>query len=67
MDVVAQRSLRNLPQVKILDAGQLNTYDVLWAETVVFTSETLGVVGGPTSYDPAEDDFVREDEGGDGS
>jgi large subunit ribosomal protein L4 len=30
-------SARNLPQVHILDAGQLNTYDVLVSDDVVFT------------------------------
>ena len=30
-------SLRNLPQVHILEAGQLNTYDVLVSDDVVFT------------------------------
>ena len=30
-------SLRNVPEVHLLDAGQLNTYDVLCNEDVVFT------------------------------
>jgi large subunit ribosomal protein L4 len=34
-------SLRNLPTVHLLEAGQLNTYDVLVADEVVFTSEAL--------------------------
>jgi large subunit ribosomal protein L4 len=34
-------SLRNLPTVHLLEAGQLNTYDVLVADDVVFTSEAL--------------------------
>jgi large subunit ribosomal protein L4 len=34
-------SLRNLPLVHLIEAGQLNTYDVLCADHVVFTKEAL--------------------------
>ncbi len=34
-------SLRNLPTVHLIEAGQLNTYDVLVADEVVFTAEAL--------------------------
>lgn len=34
-------SLRNLPQVHLLEAGQLNTYDVLVSDEVIFTAEAL--------------------------
>jgi len=34
-------SLRNEPTVHLLEAGQLNTYDVLVNDAVVFTSEAL--------------------------
>jgi large subunit ribosomal protein L4 len=34
-------SLRNLPQVHLLEAGQLNTYDVLLNDAVIFTTEAL--------------------------
>jgi large subunit ribosomal protein L4 len=34
-------SLRNLPHVHLIEAGQLNTYDVLNAEAIVFTSPAL--------------------------
>jgi len=34
-------SLRNLPLVHLLEAGQLNTYDVLVADHVVFTKNAL--------------------------
>jgi large subunit ribosomal protein L4 len=61
-DRVAERSLRNLPLVNVIPVGQLNTYDVLWADVVVFTGETVAAAGGATSYDVADDDFVREDE-----
>lgn len=41
-DEVNWLSLRNLPDVHLLDAGQLNTYDVLVSDHVVFTKEALG-------------------------
>jgi large subunit ribosomal protein L4 len=34
-------SLRNVPTVHLLEAGQLNTYDVLVADEVVFTGDAL--------------------------
>jgi large subunit ribosomal protein L4 len=34
-------SLRNEPTVHLIEAGQLNTYDVLVADEVVFTTEAL--------------------------
>ncbi len=36
-DKAAWLSARNLPQVHILEPGQLNTYDVLVSDDVVFT------------------------------
>jgi large subunit ribosomal protein L4 len=38
-DEVTWLSLRNAPEVHLLDAGQLNTYDVLCHDDVVFTQE----------------------------
>jgi large subunit ribosomal protein L4 len=47
-DVLNWVSLRNLPQVHLLEAGQLNTYDVLNADDVVFTQTALAeFVAGP--------------------
>ncbi|MFD2090187.1 50S ribosomal protein L4 [Blastococcus deserti] len=40
-DVLNWVSLRNLPQVHLIEAGQLNTYDVLNADEVVFTETAL--------------------------
>jgi large subunit ribosomal protein L4 len=40
-DAVARKSLRNVPRVRVLDAGQLNTYDVLACDHVVFTQAAL--------------------------
>jgi large subunit ribosomal protein L4 len=66
-DGTAERSMRNLPRVNTLAAGQLNTYDVLWADTVVFTKETVSLASGRAAFDVADDDFVREDGEGDES
>jgi large subunit ribosomal protein L4 len=47
-DVANWISLRNLPQVHLLESGQLNTYDVLNADDVVFTEAALEeFVSGP--------------------
>jgi large subunit ribosomal protein L4 len=40
-DTVAIKSLRNLPNVHLLEAGQLNAYDVLVSDWVVFTEAAL--------------------------
>lgn len=40
-DEVATKSLRNLPQTHILPVDQLNTYDVMVADDVVFTESAL--------------------------
>src|ERR687894_490650 len=40
-DVLNWVSLRNAPQVHLIEAGQLNTYDVLVSDEVVFTEAAL--------------------------
>lgn len=40
-DEVTWKSLRNVPGVWVLEAGQLNTYDVVVSDDVVFTEEAL--------------------------
>jgi large subunit ribosomal protein L4 len=40
-DTVSWKSLRNAPQVHLLAPGQLNTYDVLVSDDVVFTEAAL--------------------------
>jgi large subunit ribosomal protein L4 len=40
-DLVAAKSFRNLPEVHVLPSSDLNAYDVLCSDFVVFTSETL--------------------------
>jgi large subunit ribosomal protein L4 len=47
-DVLNWVSLRNAPQVHLIEAGQLNTYDVLVSDEVVFTETALAeYVAGP--------------------
>ncbi len=41
-DAVTQKSLRNIERVRVLASGQLNTYDVLASDHVVFTQAALG-------------------------
>ena len=38
---VAAKSFRNLPEVHVLPAGELNAYDVLCSDWVLFTEATL--------------------------
>ncbi|RCV55561.1 50S ribosomal protein L4 [Marinitenerispora sediminis] len=53
-------ALRNLGEVHILDAGQVNTYDVLVADDIVFTERGydafLGHVQGASAATSQEDD-----------
>jgi large subunit ribosomal protein L4 len=47
-DELTWKSVRNLPEVHVLVADQLNTYDVLCADDVVFTRGALDAfVAGP--------------------
>ena len=48
-DGVAARSFRNLPEVQVINSRELNAYDVLVNDYVVFTQENL-----PTSVPAAE-------------
>jgi large subunit ribosomal protein L4 len=41
-DELNRKSLRNVPGARVLDSGQLNTYDVLASDHVVFTEAALG-------------------------
>ncbi|MGY1884371.1 50S ribosomal protein L4 [Blastococcus sp. SYSU DS0753] len=47
-DVLNWVSLRNVPEVHLIEAGQLNTYDVLVSDEVIFTEAALAeFVAGP--------------------
>jgi len=45
-DELSRKSLRNVPGARVLDSGQLNTYDVLASDHVVFTQAALGELVG---------------------
>ncbi len=53
-DEAAWLSARNLPQVHILEAGQLNTYDVLLSDDVVFTKDAFDRFVGVSGTGAAE-------------
>jgi len=76
---VAERSFGNLPDVDLVEAGQLTAYDVVKSDWVVFTDETVpGLVSDapegsvafssarPESPAPSdeEDEFAEEDDEG---
>jgi large subunit ribosomal protein L4 len=48
-DNTAWMSFRNLPSVHVLTRGELNTFDVLVSDVVVFTSATLPTTTAPTT------------------
>jgi len=53
-DEVTWKSLRNSPGVRLLATGQLNTYDVLASEHIVFTEAALSAfTGQPQAAAPA--------------
>jgi large subunit ribosomal protein L4 len=57
-DLLGWKSLRNVPEVHLITSGQLNTYDVLISDDVVFTKQALdefvAVAGKGGSQDSAE-------------
>ena len=54
-DETGVKSVRNLPGVHILTPDQLNTYDVLRADDVVFSVEALNAYIGAAAPNAAED------------
>jgi large subunit ribosomal protein L4 len=60
-DTLTQRSLRNVERAHVLVADQLNTYDVLVSDDVVFTSGALAAfLAGPPSGRSAAADAPAE-------
>jgi large subunit ribosomal protein L4 len=53
-DELTWKSLRNCPQVHLLDPGQLNAYDVLVSDDVVFTEDALAAFLGTPAASLAE-------------
>lgn len=64
-DVNAQRAFRNLPSVRLAEVGHVTTYDVMWAEDLVFSASTVASLSNPDGFEVSESDFVKE-EGGEG-
>jgi large subunit ribosomal protein L4 len=60
-DEVGRRSVRNLRSVHVLTPDQLNTYDVLSNDDVVFTVDALqAFLAGPSSYKVSRATAVQE-------
>ena len=60
-DFVADRSFGNLQRVQVILEGELNAYDILVNDWVVFTDETLP--GTPKVFSAVEIDVVEDAEG----
>ena len=54
-DAVAARSFRNLPEVQLISVRELNAYDVLVNDVVVFTTDTLPSSAPAAAAAPAEE------------
>ncbi|WP_329089939.1 MULTISPECIES: 50S ribosomal protein L4 [unclassified Streptosporangium] len=54
-DELSWLSLRNAPEVHLLDAGQLNTYDVLCYDDVIFTQDAYDQIVARLSKSGKED------------
>lgn len=61
-DVNARLSFRNLPSVQVIDAGELNAYDVLCSDWVVFTKASLPSDQAPAAAAAAPADAAEESE-----
>ena len=53
-DAVAARSFRNLPEVQVINSRELNAYDVLVNDYVVFTQENLPTSVAATNAEEAK-------------
>ena len=59
-DEVSFKSVRNLQNVHVLVADQLNTYDVLCSDDIVFTQAALDAfVAGPVKADKADKEATK--------
>jgi large subunit ribosomal protein L4 len=61
LEEAAIKSLRNLQAVHIVTFDQLNTYDVLASDTVLFTRDSLDAFLGRAATPDADDELVLED------
>jgi large subunit ribosomal protein L4 len=60
-DVVAWKSFRNLPGVHLLESGQLNAYDVLCSDVVIFTKGTLPGADDADEASPSASTLARRE------
>jgi large subunit ribosomal protein L4 len=61
-DELTWKSVRNIPTVHLLDPGQLNTYDVLISDDVVFTQSALeAFLGGSLTIEITEPEPVADE------
>jgi len=58
-DVVAWKSFRNLPHVHLIETGQLNAYDVLCSDVVIFTRASLPDATGEDTAAPSPSTLAR--------
>ena len=63
LEEAAIKSFRNLRGVHLITFDQLNTYDVLNSDTVVFTRDSLDAFCGRSSSGPAADEELVLEEG----
>ena len=62
LEEAAIKSFRNLPAVHLITFDQLNTYDVLASDVVVFTSDSLDAfLGRSTTVSRDEEELVLEE------
>jgi large subunit ribosomal protein L4 len=62
LEEAAIKSFRNLPTVHLITFDQLNTYDVLASDTVVFTRDSLDAfLGRSTTVSRDEEELVLEE------
>ena len=57
----AWKSFRNLPRVHTVLARELNAYDILVADWLVFTTDTLPTAATPAPAEPAESDATDDE------
>jgi large subunit ribosomal protein L4 len=60
-DEVTYKSVRNLPNVHVLVSDQLNTYDVLCADDIVFTQAALDAFVAASEKGAKADEPAKED------
>ncbi len=60
-DQATRRAFRNLPDVRLIEPGHVTTYDVLWSDRMLFTTDTVDQVAAGAGYEVSKEDFVKED------